>query len=229
MRQLGFSGLQLARRAPSRGTFFSFLRKEEKMYLLHKAEFFCIIDMQNQFRKICNVELFGMGIIGILLLIAFVIVCILLVCLVLLQNEEGGGLGGLLGGGSSTAFGSRSANVLTKATYILVTLFFVSSFFLALINKSPELKGLDAAASRQEQTEDSGQAWYAAEPADITVPADDETVQTEKIEDSAQTSGIIPVQTEQQIPEQSRGSVSDTTIIPDGETVSPPQQIPVNE
>jgi preprotein translocase subunit SecG len=170
-----------------------------------------------------------MGIIGIILLVAFVIVCILLVCLVLLQNEEGGGLGGLLGGGSSTAFGSRSANVLTKATYVLVTLFFVSSFFLALINKSPELKGLEAAASQLEQTEGADGAWYAAEPADLSVSTDSETTETEGVEESAQVSDILPSQTEQQSLEESGNSVSDTTAIPDGETVSPPQQVPVNE
>lgn len=77
-----------------------------------------------------------MSVIGIILLVAFVIICILLVCLVLLQNEEGNGLGGLFGG-ASTTFGSRSGNVLTKTTYVLVTLFFVCAFALALINKKP--------------------------------------------------------------------------------------------
>ena len=69
-----------------------------------------------------------MGVIGVILLVAFVIVCILVVCLVLVQSEEGAGLGGLFGGASSTAFGSRSGNVLTRTTYILVTLFFLTSF-----------------------------------------------------------------------------------------------------
>ena len=97
-----------------------------------------------------------MGVIGIILLVAFVIICVLLVCVVLLQNEEGGGMGGLLGGGNSAAFGSRSGNVLTKTTYILVTLFFVSTFILAFMNKAPAVHSLDAAAAQEEAAGNGG-------------------------------------------------------------------------
>ena len=97
-----------------------------------------------------------MGVIGIILLVAFVIICVLLVCVVLLQNEEGGGMGGLLGGGNSAAFGSRSGNVLTKTTYILVTLFFVSTFILAFMNKAPAVHSLDAAATQEEAAGNGG-------------------------------------------------------------------------
>lgn len=116
-----------------------------------------------------------MTIIGIVLLVVFVIVCVLIVALVLMQNEEGGGLGGLFAGGSNSAFGSRSANVLTKATYVVVTLFFVTAFFLAFINKSPSDKGIeDAARIEQGNTEND---WWnkdkAQAPAtDVTAPAD---------------------------------------------------------
>ena len=103
-----------------------------------------------------------MGVIGIILLVAFVIICILLVCVVLLQNEEGGGMGGLLGGGNSVAFGSRSGNVLTKTTYILVALFFVSTFVLAFINKAPDVHSLDAAAA-QEEAASAGGFWLDEE------------------------------------------------------------------
>lgn len=105
-----------------------------------------------------------MGVIGIILLVAFVIICVLLVCVVLLQNEEGGGMGGLLGGGNSAAFGSRSGNVLTKTTYILVTLFFVATFILAFINKAPEVHSLDAAAAQEEAT-GAGSFWLDEETA----------------------------------------------------------------
>jgi preprotein translocase subunit SecG len=122
-----------------------------------------------------------MTIIGIVLLVVFVIVCVLIVALVLMQNEEGGGLGGLFAGGSNSAFGSRSANVLTKATYVVVTLFFITAFFLAFINKSPSDKGIEDAA-RIEQSNTDNDWWNkdeaqapsidAAAPADSTVPAD---------------------------------------------------------
>ena len=86
-----------------------------------------------------------MGVIGTILLVVFVIVCILLVLLVLLQNEEGNGMGGIFGGQNTQAFGARSGNVLSKTTYVFVTIFFVLIIGLALINKTPKSSALDAA------------------------------------------------------------------------------------
>lgn len=108
-----------------------------------------------------------MGIIGILLLVVFVIVCLLIIALVLLQNEEGDGLGGIFAGGSNSAFGSRSANVLTKTTYVVVSLFFVTAFFLAFINKSPSDKGIEEAA-RLEQADTATEWWNSDQPVDTT-------------------------------------------------------------
>ncbi len=99
-----------------------------------------------------------MTIIGVVLLVVFVLVCLLIVALVLLQNEEGDGLGGLFAGGSNSAFGSRSASVLTKATYVVVTLFFVTAFFLAFIHRSRGDTGLEEAA-RIEQAETATEWW----------------------------------------------------------------------
>ena len=86
-----------------------------------------------------------MGIIGIVLLVFFVIVAIMLILLVLAQNEEGDSLGGIFAGGSGSAFGSRSGNVLTRATTILGALFLVISLGLALMNRSPSGAGVEAA------------------------------------------------------------------------------------
>jgi preprotein translocase subunit SecG len=119
-----------------------------------------------------------MGVIGIILLVAFVIVCILLVAIVLLQDDEGGGLGGLLGGPASTTFGSQSGNVLTKTTYVLVTLFFLTSFGLAIINKAPTVKSLDAAV---EQTEEATENEFWKESAPAEMKADDATVETTEV------------------------------------------------
>ncbi len=110
-----------------------------------------------------------MAIIGAVLLVFFVIVCVLIVILVLLQNEEGGGLGGLFGGGSNSAFGSRSASVLTKATYVVVTLFFITAFLLAFIHKSPSDKGLEEAA-RLEQADSDSEWWNEDNAATETAP-----------------------------------------------------------
>jgi len=86
-----------------------------------------------------------MGILSTVLLVFFVIVAILLVLLVLVQTEEGDGLGGIFAGSSSSAFGSRSGNVLTKATTVLGASFLIISLGLALINRTPGGTGvLDA-------------------------------------------------------------------------------------
>lgn len=112
-----------------------------------------------------------MSIIGVILLVTFVIVCFLIIALVLLQSEEGDGLGGLFSGGSNSAFGSRSASVVTKATYVVVTLFFITAFFLAFINKTPGDKGIEAAAL-SEQGDAATEWWNAdANTTETTVPA----------------------------------------------------------
>lgn len=103
--------------------------------------------------------------ISIALLVFFIIVALLIVGLVLLQNEEGDSLGGLFSGGSNSAFGSRSGNVLTKATYTLITLFFVVTFFLAWLNKSPGDSGLQKDAQLQ-QAETATEWWKKGESAE---------------------------------------------------------------
>lgn len=80
-----------------------------------------------------------MGAVGIVLIVAFVIVCILGILLIMIQNDESGGMGGLLGGRGTAAFGSHSASVLTKTTFVLVVLFFALSISLAVINKRPSV------------------------------------------------------------------------------------------
>jgi preprotein translocase subunit SecG len=89
-----------------------------------------------------------MSVLGILLLVFFVIVAVLLILLVLAQNEEGDSLGGIFAGGSGSAFGSRSGNVLTRATTVLGALFLIISLGLALLNRSPAGSGVEAEARR---------------------------------------------------------------------------------
>jgi preprotein translocase subunit SecG len=136
-----------------------------------------------------------MGIIGILLLVVFVIVCILIVSLVLIQNQDGDSLGGLFAGGSNSAFGSRSASVLTKFTYIVVILFFVTAFFLALINKTPSDTGVAEEALRQ-QGETSTEWWNNDQAATTTPAATTDTVpatDTAPAADTATTTQNAPL------------------------------------
>lgn len=107
-----------------------------------------------------------MGVIGIILLVAFVIISILLVCIILIQNEDGEGLGGLFGSTSSQAFGARSGNFLTRATYILVTLFFLTSFGLALVNRTSSIDSLDSAVQQSATVENGSWVDTAAPSAE---------------------------------------------------------------
>lgn len=115
-----------------------------------------------------------MGLIGILLMVVFVIVSLLLILLVLVQGEDGDSLGGIFAGGSGSAFGSRSGNVLTKTTYTLGTLFLVSSFGLALVNRTPADTGVEAAAKQIEGAA-SGEWWNDAPAAPAEQNAASET------------------------------------------------------
>ena len=109
-----------------------------------------------------------MSVIGVIFLVVFIIICILLVLLVWVQSEEGGGMGGLFGDSSSKAFGSRSGNVLTKTTYTLVTLFFVTAFILAFLNKAPTVQQLDTSVLDEPATIQDGRSWLDTDTAGST-------------------------------------------------------------
>jgi preprotein translocase subunit SecG len=111
-----------------------------------------------------------MGILGIILLVFFMIVAVLLILLVLAQNEEGDSLGGIFAGGSGSAFGSRSGNVLTRATTVLGALFLIISLGLALLNRSSAGSGVEAQARNLEGN--VGSEWFLEdEPSPADVPA----------------------------------------------------------
>lgn len=118
---------------------------------------------------------------SIILLVFFVIVAILLILLVLVQNEEGDSLGGIFAGGSGSAFGSRSGNVLTKTTTILGALFLVISLGMALINKTPDGRGVEA-QGRIINIEDTDRSWLDEElnPAQkIDIPENEDNTGSE--------------------------------------------------
>jgi preprotein translocase subunit SecG len=102
-----------------------------------------------------------MGILGIILLVFFIIVAVLLILLVLAQNEEGDSLGGIFAGGSGSAFGSRSGNVLTRATTVLGALFLIISLGLALLNRGPTGSGVEIQARNLEGG--AGSDWFLEE------------------------------------------------------------------
>jgi preprotein translocase subunit SecG len=112
-----------------------------------------------------------MGVLSILLLVFFVIVAIFLIGMVLIQDEQGDGLAGMFGGGSSSTFGSRSGNVLTKTTSVLGALFIITALGLAVLFKTPDTG--DVAAAARQQGAKTSEWWNAqpAAPAPVAVPA----------------------------------------------------------
>jgi preprotein translocase subunit SecG len=114
-----------------------------------------------------------MTILSVLLLVFFVIVAVLLILLVLIQNEDGDSLGGIFAGGSGSAFGSRSGNVLTRATSILGALFLVISFSLALINRTPGGSVIESAVEEPVIETDSNW-WQEDEVENTETPAESE-------------------------------------------------------
>lgn len=116
-----------------------------------------------------------MGTLGIILLVIFAIVSLLLILLVSIQDDGENGMGGLLGGRGTAAFGSHSASVLTKTTFVLVILFFALSLGLALVNKAPKLEKdlmhVDAVEATTEEAGTSESNWWESETEENTESA----------------------------------------------------------
>ncbi|MFP4053624.1 MAG: preprotein translocase subunit SecG [Phycisphaerae bacterium] len=64
-----------------------------------------------------------LGFLSTFLAVLFGIVCLLLIGIVLLQKGRGGGLGAAFGGAGSSAFGTKTGDVMTWVTIVLVGLF----------------------------------------------------------------------------------------------------------
>ena len=75
-----------------------------------------------------------MAILKVLLILVEVVCCFLLVGLILLQRSKNEGMGGAAFGGGmgEQLFGSRTGNVLTRATIILACVFMATTTLLAL-------------------------------------------------------------------------------------------------
>jgi len=81
-----------------------------------------------------------------LVLVVHVLVAIGIISLILLQQGKGAEAGASFGAGASqTVFGSQGGgNFFTRATAVMATIFFVTSFGLAVIAKDKAAVGADA-------------------------------------------------------------------------------------
>lgn len=104
-----------------------------------------------------------MGVVSILMLIAFVLSALILILVVLIQDDQGEGLGGLFGGGSSSAFGPRTGNVLTRFTSVVAAIFLVSAFGIAWLNRTPEAGDILQKARVEKLKEAEENDWWVEE------------------------------------------------------------------
>jgi preprotein translocase subunit SecG len=106
----------------------------------------------------------------------FILISVLLVLIVLIQKGRGGGLSGAFGGGGgggTTAFGSKTGDVLTWATSIIFGVFLVlavSLNWLADWRESQRVAGL--AAPTVQTTPDNTPAADGNAPSGNGAPSD---------------------------------------------------------
>lgn len=120
-----------------------------------------------------------------IVLVFHVLIACAIVGLILLQQGKGADMGASFGaGGSQTLFGaSGGGNALTRATAILATLFFVTSFGLAIIAKqktetvspgsSLEMAAEQIEAERVRATEEQALLDSIPESIPESLPVDD--------------------------------------------------------
>ncbi len=95
------------------------------------------------------------------LLILQVVIAVVMIILVLLQKSDGdslSGIGGGSGGMNAVISSKASANILSKATMILIAVFMFNCLVLAAISnraKKQTAAELDQIIQQQEQTKDA--------------------------------------------------------------------------
>jgi preprotein translocase subunit SecG len=101
-----------------------------------------------------------MGLLSIVLLVIFASASLVMILVIMLQDDQGEGIGGLFGGGSSSAFGSRSGNILTRFTSILGAIFIIGALALAWLNRTPESSDILEQARLEQIQEAEEEDWW---------------------------------------------------------------------
>ncbi len=105
------------------------------------------------------------------LIVIHLLLALAMVGVILLQRSEGGALG--IGGGGGVMSGRAAGNLLTRATAILATGFFVTSLALALLSNDRGRQGsiMDAPIETQAPLKEQPQPLAAPQSQDPKQPA----------------------------------------------------------
>lgn len=103
--------------------------------------------------------------------------CLFLILVVLLQPGKSGGLGAFTGVGATQVFGGRGAgNILTRATWVTATTFFLTSVVLAFLStsgdKALEERGQEIGVIKEEEPTRAPQPDEPEVPDEPEAPAD---------------------------------------------------------
>lgn len=80
----------------------------------------------------------GGKIVATVFMVLFLLTAVLMTLLILIQRGRGGGLAGAFGGpGGHSAFGTKTADVFTRATAVIGAIFFVLSVITAWLMRPP--------------------------------------------------------------------------------------------
>jgi preprotein translocase subunit SecG len=112
--------------------------------------------------------------ISIILLVLIVLSAVILILLVLVQDEQGEGVAGFFSGASTTAFGSRSGNVLTRFTTVIAAVFLFGCIGFAWnISRTDNTGNVVGKAREQALSAETTQWWVestAAEESGTAAP-----------------------------------------------------------
>jgi preprotein translocase subunit SecG len=111
-----------------------------------------------------------MGILEIFFLVLIILAAIVLTFFIMIQDDTGEGMGGIFGGASTTPFGSRAGNVLTRITSIIAVIFLVSTIAYAFLKRTPTDSTDILGKAREKQYENA-----ATKPWFIDLPKESET------------------------------------------------------
>lgn len=101
------------------------------------------------------------------LTVVHVMACLFLVMVILLQPGKSGGMGAFAGAAATQVFGGRGAgNILTKMTWVVGTVFFVTSITLAYFSAGPADSLQDRARAQDRGTQAAPTEPAPAKPAE---------------------------------------------------------------